>query len=102
MANCATEFADAEAEPDVPDALDDATLAELLAELLTELSDAAPDEDDACDEPQPQSPSAIAVANATTANTFLFTTKLLFPDVLQTPLPFSNRSDYATANVLNG
>lgn len=103
MANCATEPAGAEA---VPDALDDVALAALsdaaldeLAELLAKLPDAALDEDDACDEPQLQSPSANMAASTTTANTFLLMIEFLSPGALQTPLPFSGITGYATVNV---
>ena len=65
------------------DALDDTVLAEL--------ADVEPDEDDACDEPQPQSPSANVAANATIANTLLFMIEFLSPGVLQTLLLQQNR-----------
>lgn len=92
MANCATEPADADAAlAELLDTLDDAVLAELFDALddaaLDELPDAALDADDACDEPQPQSPSANVAANATTVNTFLPMIEPLSPGVLQTFLP---------------
>lgn len=87
MANCATEPADAEAEPDALDALESLDVA-----TLAELPDAEPDEDDACDEPQAQSPSVNVVANATTTNTLLPMIRFLSPGVLQTLLPLLRQS----------
>ena len=82
MANCATESADAEAEPDALDALESLDVA-----TLAELPDAEPDEDDACDEPQAQSPSVNVVANATTTtNALLLMIRFPSPGVLQTLL----------------
>lgn len=98
VANCATEPADAEAELA---ALDAAALADALeAAALAELPDEALTEDEACDEPQAQSPSASTAANATTANTFLFMVLSLSPFALKAlAFPFSKRAGYSTVNV---